>query len=118
MELRAVLAELMANLASLDFVASLDLRTEVLYNMKRFTAAEARQQFSLLLDTAERGEAVIIERRGVRFRIRTERQPASRATARRTPVIEFVDPSVADGQWSWDWRPEGLHFVAAKRGRR
>lgn len=86
--------------------------------MKRFTAAKARQQFSLLLDTAERGEAVIIERRGVRFRIRTERQRAIKAALRRAPMIEFVDPSVAAGQWSWDWRPEGLRFVAAKRGSR
>jgi len=86
--------------------------------MKRFTAAKARQQFSLLLDTAERGESVIIERRGVRFRIRAEQQPALRATSRRVPVIEFVDPAIAAGRWSWDWGPEGLRFVAAKRGRR
>ncbi len=44
--------------------------------MKRYTAAKARQQFSLLLDAAERGEPVIVERRGVRFRIRA-----------RTPLI-------------------------------
>jgi hypothetical protein len=86
--------------------------------MKRYTAAKARQQFSFLLDTAERGESVIIERRGVRFRIRAERQSALKATARRAPVIEFVDPAVAAGRWSWNWRPEGLRFVAAKRGRR
>jgi len=86
--------------------------------MKRYTAAKARQQFSLLLDTAERGESVIIERRGVRFRIRAEQQPTLRATPRRAPVIEFVDPGVAAGRWSWDWEPEGLRLVAAKRGRR
>ncbi len=86
--------------------------------MKRYTAAKARQQFSLLLNTAERGEAVIIERRGIRFRIRAERQPALKATPRRALVIEFVDPAVAAGHWSWDWEPEGLRFVSAKRGRR
>ena len=86
--------------------------------MKRYTAAKARQQFSLLLDTAERGESVIIERRGIRFRIRAEQQPAPKATLRRAPVIEFVDPAVAAGHWSWDWEPEGLRFVSAKRGRR
>ena len=86
--------------------------------MKRYTAAKARQQFSLLLNTAERGESVIIERRGVRFRIRVEQQPGLRSAPRRVPVIEFVDPAVAAGRWGWDWEPEGLRFVAAKRGRR
>ena len=86
--------------------------------MKRYAAAKARQQFSLLLDTAERGESIIIERRGVRFRLRVEQQPALKATPRRAPVIEFVDPAVAAGRWSWDWGPEGLRFVAAKRERR
>ena len=86
--------------------------------MKRYAAAKARQQFSLLLDTAERGESVIIERRGVRFRLQVEQQPALKATPRRATVIEFVDPAVAAGRWSWDWGPEGLRFVAAERGRR
>jgi len=89
-----------------------------LYSVKRYTAAKARQQFSLLLDAAERGEPVIVERRGVRFRIRAERQAALKGTPRRAPVIEFVDPAVAAGRWSWDWEPEGLRFGAAKRGRR
>jgi len=86
--------------------------------MKRYAAAKARQQFSLLLDAAERGESVIIERRGVRFRLRVEQQPALRATPRCAPVIEFMDPAVDAGHWSWNWGPEGLRFVAAKRGRR
>ena len=86
--------------------------------MKRYTAAKARQQFSLLLDTAERGESVVIERRGVRFRIRAERQSALKALPSRPPLIEFVDPAVTAGRWSWDWEPEGLRFVSAKRGRR
>ena len=89
-----------------------------MYNMKRFSAAKARQQFSFLLDAAERGESVIIERRGVRFRIRAERQSAPKALPRRAPVIEFMDPAVDAGHWSWNWGPEGLCFVAAKRGRR
>ena len=86
--------------------------------MRCFTAAKARPQFSLLLDAAERGESVIIERRGVRFRTRAERQSAPKALPRRAPTIEFRDPAVDAGHWSWDWGPEGLRFVAAKRGRR
>lgn len=38
----------------------------------------------LLLDTAERGEPVIIERRGIRFRVRVEGKPALKATPHRT----------------------------------
>ncbi|HXG21916.1 MAG TPA: type II toxin-antitoxin system prevent-host-death family antitoxin [Methylomirabilota bacterium] len=84
--------------------------------MKRYTAAAARQQFSHVLDEAERGEAVIIERRGVRFRVQTE-DPAMPKHAP-APVIEFIDPAVAAGQWTWRWGPKGLRFVATKRGRR
>ena len=36
--------------------------------MKQYSAAAAKERFSLLLDAAERGEPVIIERSGVRFR--------------------------------------------------
>jgi prevent-host-death family protein len=35
--------------------------------MKRYSVAQARQQFAELLDSAERGDAVVIDRRGVRF---------------------------------------------------
>lgn len=85
--------------------------------MKRYSAAEAKQQFSLLLDTVERGEAVVIERRGVRFRVRTE-QRATRKKIPQAAVIEIVDPAIRAGNWKWDWESEGLRFVATKRGRR
>jgi len=35
--------------------------------MKRYTTAQARKQFAELLDAAERGQDVVIERRGVLF---------------------------------------------------
>jgi antitoxin (DNA-binding transcriptional repressor) of toxin-antitoxin stability system len=68
--------------------------------MKRYTTATAKQRFSLLLDAAERGEPVIIERRGVRFRVQTDRQ-SSRKKPPRNPVIEIVDPAVANGGWQF-----------------
>jgi hypothetical protein len=89
-----------------------------LYNMKRYTAAAARQQFSHILDAAERGEAVVIERRGIRFLVRTEGRSASKRGPAPAPLIEFIDPAVASGQWTWDWDAGGLRFVATKRGRR
>jgi prevent-host-death family protein len=85
--------------------------------MKRFTAATAKQRFSLLLDAAERGESVVIERRGVRFRVQPERQAATKIT-RRKPIIEIVDPAVAKGVWQWSWRADGLRFNKNSRVRR
>jgi antitoxin (DNA-binding transcriptional repressor) of toxin-antitoxin stability system len=85
--------------------------------MKAYTAAAARQRFSLLLDAAERGEPVIIERRGVRFRVEPERRAAPKRT-RRTAVIEIVDPAVAKGEWIWKRAPDGLRFDGTKRERR
>jgi len=84
--------------------------------MKRYSAAQARQQFSAVLDSAEKGEPVVVERRGVRFCIRTE--PAKRSSRRLGPVIELLDPAVASGIWSWKWQSKGLRFSARKRPRR
>ena len=87
----------------------------MLYNvhMRRYTSSQARERLSDVLDAAERGEAVVIERRGARFSLRVER--ASRTPARRRlPAIEMLDPAVAAGEWTWTWKPGGLAF----RGRR
>ncbi len=85
--------------------------------MKRFTTATAKQRFSFLLDAAERGESVIIERRGMRFHVQPERQATTKKT-RRKPVIEIVDPAVAKGIWQWQWRADGLRFSKNVRERR
>jgi hypothetical protein len=82
--------------------------------MKRYTTANAKQKLSILLDAAERGESVIIERRGVRFRVQKDRQ-ASRKRTPGNPVIEIVDPAVAKGQWQWQWRLSGLRFSRIER---
>ena len=85
--------------------------------MMRFTTATAKQIFSILHDAAERGESVIIERRGVQFRVQPERQATSKKT-RRKPVIEIVDPAVAKGVWQWQWRANGLRFSKNVREQR
>jgi hypothetical protein len=33
------------------------------------------------------------------------------------PLFEFVDASVADGQWSWKPGPRGLAFAARRKRR-
>jgi len=84
--------------------------------LKRFTAAQARQQFSDVLDSAEKGEAVVVERRGVRFRVHLEK--ANRRSEHRAPVVELLDPAVASGNWTWEWTAKALRFSARKKRRR
>jgi antitoxin (DNA-binding transcriptional repressor) of toxin-antitoxin stability system len=84
--------------------------------MKRYTSSQVRERLADVLDAAERGEEVVIERRGVRYSIRAEgrAQPARRS---RKPMIEILDPTVAAGEWTWNWRPGGLTFAARRRRR-
>jgi antitoxin (DNA-binding transcriptional repressor) of toxin-antitoxin stability system len=80
--------------------------------MKRYTVAEARARFSDLLDAAEKGQPAVIERRGVRFVIRPEEGP--RRVSRRN-MIDYLDPAVAEGQWTWEFGPAGLVFKSRPR---
>jgi antitoxin (DNA-binding transcriptional repressor) of toxin-antitoxin stability system len=78
--------------------------------MKRYTAAQARQQFADLLDAAERGRPVVIERRGVRFLVHAQPRGRHRRPARRKSIFESVDRAVAAGEWTWSWKAEGVSF--------
>jgi antitoxin (DNA-binding transcriptional repressor) of toxin-antitoxin stability system len=81
--------------------------------MKRYTSSQVRERLADVLDAAERGEEVIIERRGVRYLIRAERaNPARRS---RKPLVDVVDPAVAMGEWTWTWKADGLAFSAKRR---
>lgn len=84
-----------------------------MYNghMKRYSVAEARARFSDLLDAAEQGQPVVIERRGVRFVIRPDDSPRRGS---RQKMIEYVDPDVANGQWTWEWSADGLAFKGGR----
>jgi antitoxin (DNA-binding transcriptional repressor) of toxin-antitoxin stability system len=84
--------------------------------MKDLKVAEARARFGELLDEAEKGRPVSIERRGVRFRLIAESAGASRRS-KTTPLFEFVDASLADGQWSWKPGPKGFAFAARRKRR-
>jgi antitoxin (DNA-binding transcriptional repressor) of toxin-antitoxin stability system len=90
-----------------------------MYKMKRYTAAEARARLSDVLDAAERGEAVVVERRGTRFSIRAEKASDRRPTHRRQPLFEWVDPAIEAGQWTWDYVPgRGLTFTSRPTAKR
>ena len=83
-------------------------------NMK---VAEARARFGEILDAAEKGLPVVIERRGVRFRLIAE-SAAMRTAKAGVATFEFVDPAVMSGQWTW--RTDGARGVkfAARRKQR
>jgi antitoxin (DNA-binding transcriptional repressor) of toxin-antitoxin stability system len=84
--------------------------------MKRYTAAEARARLSDALDHAEAGAAVVIERRGVRFRLVRDSRRAHRATP--ASSIEIIDPAVEQGQWTWTITKGQWRFVARRPVRR
>jgi antitoxin (DNA-binding transcriptional repressor) of toxin-antitoxin stability system len=84
--------------------------------MKRYGVAQARIHFSHLLDAAEAGDAVVIERRGTRFRLKPERRAKQRTTPPRS-IIEYIDPAVMKGQWTWEWDTGGLRFATPRKRR-
>ena len=89
-------------------------------HMKRYSVAQARIHFSHLLDAAEAGDAVVIERRGTRFRLQTDHGGKGRAVRRKAAppsIIEHVDPAVLEGQWTWEWATGGLRFAARRKRR-
>ena len=83
--------------------------------MKRHTSAQARQHLSDLLDAAERGEPVFIERRGVRFTLAAAAPPTRRERAK--PLLKIVDPVLETGQWTWESGRDGLVFSPRPRRR-
>lgn len=89
-----------------------------MYNvhMKRFTVSEARARFGDVLDAAEEGGEVVIERRGVRFLVQAETPPAR--VTKRASLIEYLDPSIEAGDWTWEYVRGGLRFRPRRRIRR
>jgi antitoxin (DNA-binding transcriptional repressor) of toxin-antitoxin stability system len=81
--------------------------------MKRYTVSQARERLADVLDEAERGGSVVIERRNVQYVIQAKRTPARDAP--RQSVIETLDPAVDTGQWQWDWTARGVKFIRRRR---
>lgn len=76
--------------------------------MKGYRVSEARARFGELLDEAEEGEVIFIERHGVRFTLRAEEAPSKGAP--KGSSITWAHPAVEAGQWTWDYGPRGLVF--------
>jgi antitoxin (DNA-binding transcriptional repressor) of toxin-antitoxin stability system len=74
--------------------------------------SEARARFGEILDEAEQGSPVVIERRGVRFRLVAEPRAARRSAGR---LFEYVDRDVMSANWTWQQGPGGVRFVPRSR---
>ena len=85
------------------------------HNMKHLKVAEARARFGEILDEAEKGATVIIERRDVRFRLVAEPQRPSDGS--KAALFDFVDPAVMTGQWSWKTGSKGVAFAPRRKRR-
>lgn len=85
-----------------------------MYIVKRYTVAGFRRRLAQVLDETERGMPVVIERRGVRYRLSVESARPRRRT-KRPSTIEILDPAVARGQWDWNWTAAGLKFHGRRR---
>jgi hypothetical protein len=83
--------------------------------MTQIKASEARQEFFRLLDAAEKGEAVIVERKGTRFRL-TLVPPEAIETPTSPVLVE--DPEVLSGNWTWVGDPEGQLQFRPRRKKR
>ena len=81
---------------------------------KRYTVAVVRERLAEALDEADKGVPVIIERRGVRYRLTLD-TPARPSAARRKRRIRVLDDAIRGGEWTWDWTPEGLAFKGSSR---
>ena len=79
--------------------------------MKRYSVAVVRERLAEALNEVDRGVPVIIERRGVRYRL--TREPLQPRKTAAPSVIEHADADVVTGQWSWDWASGGLEFAPA-----
>jgi antitoxin (DNA-binding transcriptional repressor) of toxin-antitoxin stability system len=81
-------------------------------SMKRYSVGQARMRMAEVLDSAERGESVVIERQGIRFQVLATKPKPVR---KRAPTLEILDPSVARGDWTWAEGPKGWAFTPRRR---
>ena len=79
--------------------------------------AEARARFGELLDEADQGETVIIERRGVQYTLKAHTATAKPMTGGKR-LFEWIDPDVLNGQWTWTPTKNGLRFTPRKPRKR
>ncbi len=89
-----------------------------MYTMNRYSVADARKQMAHVLDEAEKGQGVIIERKGVLFRLSLD-QPKRPPRRSNPPQLEILDAAVEAGTWSWGMMSKGeIKFVPTPKKRK
>jgi antitoxin (DNA-binding transcriptional repressor) of toxin-antitoxin stability system len=76
--------------------------------MKKYSVSMVRERLSEALDAADQGKPVLIERRGVTYELTVRKAPARKKKG--TPQIDILDPAIATGNWTWDWKKGDLQF--------
>jgi antitoxin (DNA-binding transcriptional repressor) of toxin-antitoxin stability system len=84
-----------------------------MYIMKRYGMSQARARMAEVLDSVENGQNVLIERRGVRFRVSVVQAPKAKKPPE--PVLEILDPAIERGTWSWEAGATGSMTFKARR---
>ena len=78
----------------------------ILYTVHmEISATESRKRLFQLFDAADRGEQVRIVRRAVVYRLAVERP--SRRTRSSKITVEWLDPMVESGQWTFEPNAKG-----------
>ena len=86
--------------------------------MKTYTMSGLREQLAGAFDRAERGEPVVIARRGRRFRLVAE--APSNAKTRTPAFFKVTDPRLLETGWTWEWTMPGrpMRLKTAQRSSR
>ena len=74
-------------------------------HMKRYGVAEFRKKLARVLDDVERGEPVVVERGGRRFRLVAEKTPRRAVPPR--AFFKLTDRSLLERGWRWEWSGPG-----------
>jgi len=82
--------------------------------MKRYPVSVARERLANLLDEAEAGKPVVIERRGIEYTIAAARPQSRRQRPKK--LIVSADAAVLSGDWTWTWN-DGAPVFDARRKR-
>ena len=81
--------------------------------MKTYGIADFRRQLAHVLDEAARGEHVIVERKGKRFRLVEERIGPRKQPPE--PFFELTDDALLEG-WTWQWEEGEMQLRGSRRG--
>ena len=77
-----------------------------MYNMKRMTASEVRQNWFRVLDEVLAGEVVAIERKGQRVVLRLEAEVSEMEHLPDYGALLQVPGLEAADAWGWDWNAD------------